>query len=94
MTKYDKYIFGFLFAICMVMIFACKDNSTNTAETPETNGVATDKTYTSEGTVSSGTKDTMNDHTNGIQTDPALEMEGEVPVKGETLSNANDTKKQ
>lgn len=89
MTKYDKYIFGFLFAICMVMIFSCKDNSTNTAETPQTTGAATDKSYTSEGTISSGTKDTMNDHTNGIQSDPALETEGEVPVKGETVSNAN-----
>jgi len=93
MTKYDKYIFGFLFAICMVMIFSCKDNSTNTAEAPQTNGTATDKTYTSEGTVSAGTKDTMNDHTNGIHTDEALQTEGEVPVKGETVSNANDVKK-
>jgi len=89
MTKYDKYIFGFLFAICMVMIFACKDNSTNTAETPQTTGAASDKSYTSEGTMSSGTKDTMNDHTSGIKSDSALETEGEVPVKGETLSNAN-----
>jgi len=89
MTKYDKYIFGFLFAICMIMIFACKDNSTNTAEAPQTNGTATDKTYTSEGTISSGSKDTMNDHTNGIQTDSSLRTQGEVPVKGETVSNAN-----
>ena len=89
MTKYDKYIFGFLFAICMVMIFACKDNATNTVESVQTTGAEADKTYTSEGTISSGTKDTMNDHTSGIQSDPALETEGEVPVKGETVSNAN-----
>ena len=89
MTKYDKYIFGFLFTICMIMIFSCKDNSTNTGEAPQTTGTATDKTYTSEGTISAGTKDTMNAHTNGTQTDPALETDGEVPVKGETVSNAN-----
>lgn len=89
MTKHDKYIFGFLAILCMVMIFACKDNSTSTAEAPQITGEATEKTYSSEGTISSGTKDTMNDHTSGIQSDPALEMEGEVPVKGETVSNAN-----
>lgn len=89
MTKYDKYIFGFLFAICMVMILACKDNSTNMPESPETNGKTSDKTYTSEGTFSTGSKDTMNDHTNGINTDEALQTEGEVPIKGETVGNAN-----
>lgn len=89
MTKYDKYIFGFLFALCLLMIFSCKDNTTNTAETPETNGTSMDKTYTSEGTISAGTKDTMNDHTNGINSGEPLKTEGEVPVKGETVSNAN-----
>jgi len=89
MTKYDKYIFGILFALCMVMIFSCKENATETLQPPS---MANEKTYTSEGTNSTGTKDTMNDHTSGIQTDAALETEGEVPVKGETVSNANKTK--
>lgn len=86
MTKYDKYIFGFLFALCILMIFSCKNNE---SETLQPASVANETSYTSEGTISSGTKDTMNDHTSGIQSDPALETEGEVPVKGETVSNAN-----
>ena len=90
MTKYDKYIFGFLFALCMIMIFSCKEN---VEDTPQPASVANEKTYTSEGTISTRTKDTMNDHTSGIQTDPGLETEGEVPVKGETVSNANKQSK-
>ena len=88
MTKYDKYIFGFLVVICMVMIFSCKGKDSDN-EMPQPASVANETSYTSEGTISTGTKDTMNDHTNGINTDPALETEGEVPVKGETVSNAN-----
>ena len=86
MTKYDKYIFGFLFALCILMIFSCKNNE---SETLQPASVANETSSTSEVTICSGTKDTMNDHTSGIQSDPAFETEGEVPVKGETVSNAN-----
>jgi len=92
MTKYDKYIFGILFLLCMVMILSCKDSSNNIDRPVETE-MTSDKTYTSEGTISSGTKDTMNDHTNGIKTnDGELPSSPEVPIKGETAANANDVK--
>jgi len=91
MTKYDKYIFGTLLILCLFMIFSC--NNSNTTENPMPTDMSSGKTYTSEGTISSRTKDTMNDHTNGIITnDGELPANAEVPIKGETAANANDVK--
>lgn len=64
MKKIDTYIFIVIFAACMVMIFSCRDNNTSR---DAVNASATDRTPTSEGTVSSGTRDTMNDHTNTMK---------------------------
>ena len=93
MTRYDKYIFAMLFVLCLLMIFSCQQN-TNHNERPVPTETGSDETYTSEGTISSGTKDTMNAHTNGVQSnDGELPATTETPIKGETATNANDIKK-
>lgn len=61
MKKIDTYIFIVIFAACMVMIFSCRDNNTNR---DAVNASDAEQTPTSEGTVSSGTRDTMSQHTN------------------------------
>lgn len=89
MKGIDKYIFAFLLIASLVMIFAsCKQNSNEDVLQPNST-TATEKTYTSEGTISTGTKDTMNDHTNGIDNSRMENSEGEVPVKGEIPPSKN-----
>lgn len=89
MKGIDKYIFAFLLIASLVMIFAsCKENNSET-ETVAPASSSTEKTYTSEGTISTGTKDTMNDHTNGIETGSMENTAGEVPVKGEIPPTKN-----
>ena len=88
MKGIDKYIFAFLLIASLTMIFAsCKQNSNNEDEVaaPPASTTESSKTFTSEGTVSTGTKDTMNDHTNGIQNNESDIENKEVPVKGEVL---------
>lgn len=89
MKGIDKYIFAFLLIASLTMIFAsCKENNTEEfAPAPST--TETEKTYTSEGTISTGTKDTMNDHTNGNKTMESENNSGEVPVKGEVPPTKN-----
>jgi len=64
MKKIDTYLFIVIFAACMVMIFSCRDNNTNR---DAVNASDTERTTTNEGTVSSGTRDTMNQHTNTMK---------------------------
>jgi len=64
MKKIDTYIFIVILAACMVMIFSCRDNNTNR---DAVDASATEKTPTNEGTLSSGTQDTMNQHTNTMK---------------------------
>jgi hypothetical protein len=83
MKGIDKYIFAFLLIASLVMIVAsCKQSSNEEVLQPNST-TETEKTYTSEGTISTGTKDTMNDHTNGIDNSKMDNTAGEVPVKGE-----------
>lgn len=85
MKGIDKYIFAFLLIASLTMIFAsCKQtNSEEDAVMQQNSTTETEKTYTSEGTISTGTKDTMNDHTNGVDNSKMDNTAGEVPVKGE-----------
>ncbi|MBA9074215.1 hypothetical protein GGR22_002382 [Flavobacterium gossypii] len=64
MKKIDTYIFIVIFAACMAMIFSCRDNNTSR---DAVNASDTERTATSEGTVSSGTRDTMNQQTNTLK---------------------------
>ncbi|MDQ7962394.1 hypothetical protein [Flavobacterium lindanitolerans] len=57
MKNSDKYIFLLILIACMVMILSCRDNNTNRYES---DGASQKETFTNEGTISSGTKDTMN----------------------------------
>lgn len=88
MKGIDKYIFAFLLIASLTMIFAScnqNNNNENDAVAPPASTTEPSKTFTSEGTISTGTKDTMNDHTNGID-NSKMDMENtEVPVKGEVL---------
>lgn len=85
MKGMDKYIFAFLLIASLVMIFAsCKQNTTEGDVMQPSSTTETEKTYTSEGTMSTGTRDTMNDHTNGIENGKMDMGTSEVPIKGET----------
>ena len=89
MKGIDKYIFAFLLIASLTMIFAsCKQNNNEEVQ-PAPSSASTERTYTSEGTISTGTKDTMNDHTNGIENGRSESTTGEVPVKGEVLPSQN-----
>ena len=84
MKGIDKYIFAFLLIASLTMIFASCKQTSNEEEVLQLNSTTeTEQTYTSEGTMSTGTKDTMNDHTNGIENGRMESTTGEVPVKGE-----------
>ena len=84
MKGIDKYIFAFLLIASLTIIFASCKQTGNEEEVLQPNSTTeTQQTYTSEGTMSTGTKDTMNDHTNGIENGKMESTTGEVPVKGE-----------
>lgn len=90
MKGIDKYIFAFLLIASLTMIFAsCKQNTNEEEFAPAPSTTETEKTYTSEGTMSTGTKDTMNQHTNGIDNSKIDNSAGEVPVKGEVAPKDN-----
>lgn len=84
MKGLDKYIFAFLLIASLIMIFAsCKQTNSEEQVLQQNSTTETEQTYTSEGTMSTGTKDTMNDHTNGIENGSMENNSGEIPVKGE-----------
>jgi len=85
MKGIDKYIFAFLLVASLTMIFISCNKTDGQEGLQQNSSNSTEKTYTSEGTISTGTKDTMNQHTNGVDNSRMDNTAGEVPVKGEVL---------
>ncbi|HEU4495683.1 MAG TPA: hypothetical protein VFR70_01405 [Flavobacterium sp.] len=86
MKNIDKYIFFLLLIASLAMIFSCNGSSRHQEEA---GAAKQEETYTSEGTISSGTRDTMHDHTNKTQADKIDAPDTQVPVKGETAPQGN-----